>query len=224
MWRQIDAERDLDDLILDMLRCSAGAFAAYGVVMGLSQGLLQALASAIKLPLLFLLALAICLPTLYCFNLLCGGRLSVRQTLALTLSAITMTAIFTVVLAPITLFLLVTVRHYHLFVLSNVSVLALTGSVGLFYLLNGAHQLNALAQANDLSSDLSEAVIPPQSPRPVNMKLVPFWLALYGFVGVQLGWTLRPFIGMPDERFILFRSIEGDFMTSVVNSIIWLLR
>ncbi len=60
-----------------MVVCSTVALACYGLVLGFSNGLLQALASAIKLPVLFFLTLAICLPTLYLFNLLFGALLSV---------------------------------------------------------------------------------------------------------------------------------------------------
>jgi hypothetical protein len=31
------------------------------------------------------------------------------------------------------------------------------------------------------------------------------WLALYAFVGIQLGWVLRPFIGQPDLAVTFFR-------------------
>jgi hypothetical protein len=32
------------------------------------------------------------------------------------------------------------------------------------------------------------------------------WLALYAFVGVQMGWVLRPFIGQIGEPTTFFRS------------------
>ena len=79
IWRQIIAERSLKQLIGQMLTSSALSLALYGAVLGASNGGLQALASFIKLPLLFLATLAICLPTLYLFNLVFGARLSVRQ-------------------------------------------------------------------------------------------------------------------------------------------------
>src|SRR4029079_16106610 len=90
---------------------SALSFVFYGLVMGFSNltyPLQQALSSAIKLPLLFCLTLAICLPTLYLFNLLFGARLSVRQALAIVLVAITVTAALTLAFAPISLFFLIT--------------------------------------------------------------------------------------------------------------------
>ena len=32
------------------------------------------------------------------------------------------------------------------------------------------------------------------------------WLVLYAFVGIQMGWMLRPFIGAPDMATGFFRS------------------
>ena len=66
-----------------MLVSSVVSLAVYGAVLGAFQRSAQALSSAVKLPLLFLATLAICLPTLYLFNLLFGARLSMRQALAL---------------------------------------------------------------------------------------------------------------------------------------------
>lgn len=45
------------------------------------------------------------------------------------------------------------------------------------------------------------------------------WLFLYGFVGVQLGWFLRPFFGSPGTDFQLFRSIQGNFYLDVLHAI-----
>src|SRR3712207_2054581 len=68
IWQQIVEERDLRPLTVNMLASSAIALACYGAVLGAYNGALMALTSTIKLPLLFLITLAICLPTLYLFN------------------------------------------------------------------------------------------------------------------------------------------------------------
>src|SRR6185295_3318160 len=104
-------------------------------------------ASACKMPILFLMTLAICLPTLYLFNLLCGGRLSARQALALVLSAITVTAALTLAFAPITLFFMVTAQSYPFFILLNTVILMLTGTVGLSFLISGMRSMNTQARA-----------------------------------------------------------------------------
>src|SRR5215211_7296464 len=137
IWNQIIDERDLPKLILRMLLSSAISLAAYGAVLGASSGWLQALVSTVKLPLLFLATLAICLPTLYLFNLIFGARLSVLQTCALIMVAITVTAVLTFAFAPISLFFLITARSYEFFKLLNVAILALTALVGLRFLISG---------------------------------------------------------------------------------------
>ena len=237
IWRQIQSEHRLNSLIGQMLASSAIALACYGAVLGLSNGPLQALASAIKLPILFLLTLAICLPTLYLFNLLFGARLSVRQALALVLVAITVTGALTLAFAPVSLFFLITDTSYAFFKLLNVSILTLTGAVGLGFLIEGMKRMNGLAYAERIKSikamaldeqstdDKSEAEeLTPVVERPVSMQLLYFWLVLYGFVGTQLGWTLRPFFGDPDKVFQFFRPIKGNFYEHMVRTVMELFR
>ncbi len=48
-----------------MLLVSAGFLALFGAVIGSDHSVWQALASSVKLPLLFLVTLLVCLPTLY---------------------------------------------------------------------------------------------------------------------------------------------------------------
>jgi hypothetical protein len=216
VWVQIGQDRVLDDLIRQMLWTSGISFACYGAVIGWSQSVLQALAAAIKLPLLFLLTLAICLPALYVYNLLCGGRLGARQLLGLALAAITVTAVFTLAFAPITLFFLLSAPNYQFFVLLNVAILTLTGGIGLSFLVDGARKLNALHAADDEAGGRHGSAI--------SLVLLPLWLLLYAFVGAQLGWALRPFVGLPGDAWTLLRPYEGNFYSSVIDSLSWLLR
>jgi hypothetical protein len=208
VWRQIDAEEQLGPLIRRMLVSSAGCLAGYGAVVGLGHSLPQALASALKLPTLFLLTLAICLPTFYLFNLVWGGRLAARQALALLLATITVTSALSVAFAPITLFFMITAQSYPFFVLLNTAVLSLTGGVGLAFLVQGVRFLNRTSEGG----------------RRVNPGLLYAWLLLYAFVGTQLGWTLRPFFGDPDRPFILFRQLEGNFYSGVLDLMLALAR
>src|SRR6186713_2918716 len=147
VWRQIRLEYGMNALIGQMLASSTAALACYGLVMGSSHSLWQSLASAFKLPILFLLTLAICLPTLYLFNLLCGGQLSARQALALALSAITVSSAMTLAFAPVSIFFLITARSYHFYQLLNVAILSRTGFVGLQFLVSGVRSINVLDRA-----------------------------------------------------------------------------
>ncbi|TQS45480.1 hypothetical protein FL583_10095 [Cryptosporangium phraense] len=243
LWRQILLQSSLNTILRKMLISSVVSLAIYGLVLGASAGPLQAIASAVKLPLLFLLTLAICLPTLYLFNLVFGARLSIRQALALVLVSITVTGALTLAFAPISLFFLVTANEYEFFKLLNVAILMLTGFVGLSVMVDGMRGLNRLSGhepqppthpaylARPAHSANPESHPHPETPphpapkpagafdRPVNTRLLYVWVLLFGFVGTQLAWTLRPFIGEPNHPFQLFRDIEGSFYGNVLHTI-----
>ena len=72
----------------------------------------------------------------------------------------------------------------------------------------------------------------PPPPRPIpgppaekqaSMGLLYIWILLFGFVGTQLAWTLRPFFGDPGRPFALFRKIEGTFYMDIIRTIAHLL-
>ncbi|MGH8878538.1 MAG: hypothetical protein ACRD0P_14535, partial [Stackebrandtia sp.] len=144
VWRQIADDHALKALSGQMLGSAALSLACYGAVLGASNGWLQAVSSAVKLPLLFLVTMLICLPTLYLFNLVFGARLSVRQALALVSTAITVTSMLSLAFAPISLFFLVTAPDYNFYKILNVTILGLTGLVGLRFLVGGMRSLNLI--------------------------------------------------------------------------------
>jgi hypothetical protein len=69
-------------------------------------------------------------------------------------------------------------------------------------------------QAHD---DAPAAGVPAE--RPTSMTLMYVWILLFGFVGTQLAWTLRPFFGDPDAPFALFREISGTFYSNILHTI-----
>ncbi|MEV8511012.1 hypothetical protein [Dactylosporangium sp. NPDC051484] len=368
IWRQIGEERDLGKLTKQMLYSSVVALACYGAVLGASHSIAQAALSAAKLPLLFLMTLAICLPTLYLFNLVFGARLQVKQALSLVMVTITVTSVLSLAFAPISLFFLITAFSYDFYKVLNVAILTMTAFVGLRFLTSGMRALNehtaalaetrrqqhereeraaAAAEAAALAAlsapaattatapaatasaagstaagpaagdgeaaEVEQAsggdpgaavptspapapggapvaapvsavpvstvpisavpatagapngvvatlVAPPHPPamqgqpllmpdgrtvypvaypqpvpmmrpparpepqpapgqRPASMTLLNVWILLFGFVGTQLAWTLRPFVGSPGEPFEIFRKIEGNFYVEVVRAI-----
>ncbi|MGB3970193.1 MAG: hypothetical protein WBO45_25900, partial [Planctomycetota bacterium] len=45
------------------------------------------------------------------------------------------------------------------------------------------------------------------------------WCLVYGAVGAQMGWLLRPFLGSPDLAFTWFRPREDNFFVGVMRAL-----
>jgi hypothetical protein len=45
------------------------------------------------------------------------------------------------------------------------------------------------------------------------------WVIVFGLIGAQMGWVLRPFIGAPNAAITFFRPREGNFFEAVANKI-----
>ncbi len=186
-----------------MLVSGVAFLALYGAVMGSTHSLWQALSSAVKLPILFLATLVVCSPTLYFFNLIFGSNQSLTQNFALILTALTVTAVLLLSFAPIVLFFLLTTSHYQFFKLLNVGVFTIAGIVGVTFLGQGMRIMSASGKERARA----------------RRNVVRLWILIYAFVGSQMAWTLRPFIGAPGLQFELFRQLGGSFYANVFVSI-----
>lgn len=186
-----------------MLISSISFFALYGAVMGSSHSLWQTMSSAMKLPMLFVATLFVCVPSLYFFSLLFGSNQSLGQNITVILTAITVTAVLLLSCAPITLFFLLTTSHYQFFKLLNVAIFAISGLMGVVFLYQGM-----------------KVVSGPEGEGASTRKWVLLlWMFVYAFVGSQMAWTIRPFIGAPGTPFEPFRQLGGNFYTNVFYSI-----
>ena len=45
------------------------------------------------------------------------------------------------------------------------------------------------------------------------------WIIAFAFVGSQMAWTLRPFIGFPGAKFEIVRQLGGNFYGNILSSI-----
>ena len=194
---------DLQKKIRAMLVSSIAFLALYGAVMGSTHSLWQALSSGVKLPILFLSTLIVCSPTLYFFNVLFGSNQSITQNLTLILTAITVTAVILLSFAPITMFFLLTTSHYQFFKLLNVGVFAIAGIAGVVFLSQGMRVVSGSGEGGSRA----------------RRWVLYLWILVYAFVGSQMAWTLRPFIGAPSMHFELFRQLGGNFYTNIFASI-----
>jgi hypothetical protein len=201
-FREIRDGIGLPEKMRAMLISSLVFLALYGAVMGSTHSLWQALSSGIKLPVLFLATLFICAPTLYFFNVLFGSSQSLTQNMALILTAVTVTAVLLLSFSPITLFFLLTTSQYQFFKLLNVAIFSIAGFMGVTFLSQGMRIVAGEAEGDQ-----------------ARRRVLRLWMFLYAFVGSQLAWTIRPFIGAPSIEFELFRQLGGNFYTNIFASI-----
>jgi hypothetical protein len=170
------------------LACACGL--VYGTVMGSFGGMTgdrawQVLYSAAKVPLLLLGTFALCLPSFFVLNTLAGLRNDFAAALRALLAAQAGMTLVLCSLAPLTIVWYLTSANYHAAVLFN----------GLVF---GIASLATQSTLRRLYRPLIER-------HRAHVLLLRLWLALYTFVGIQLGWVLRPFIGLPGSEAEWFR-------------------
>lgn len=202
---------------------------------------MQTLASTLKVPALFFLTLVVTFPSLYVFNALVGSRLTVPAVLRLLIASLAVNLAVLASLGPIVAFFSVNTTSYPFMVLLNVAVFALSGILGLTFLLQTLHRLS-IAQRETWPPPRPKAAAPEtsetsDSDSSVEVELVEepgaldwvdghvlgrhvktvfaCWIVVFGVVGAQMSWVLRPFVGHPDLEFAWFRPRDSNFFEAV---------
>jgi hypothetical protein len=177
----------------------------YGAAMGTfggfdAQRLLQMLYSAVKVPLLLLVTFALSLPSFFIFNTLSGLRADFGEAVRAIISGQAGLTVALASFAPFTL---------------------------LWYASNGGHQsailFNALMfGAATLAGQIviRRAYAPLLARDPRHRAMLRLWGIVYGFVGIQMAWILRPFIGNPDRPVTFFREDTWGNAYVIVTQII----
>lgn len=180
----------------------------YGAVIGLWRAGLMAVYVAIKFPLLIFLT-TLCNALLnWMLALVIGAGFSFRQTLLSQLMSFTIAALILGAMTPVALFILYNTPPlssgsnfgYNFFLLLNVAIIAVAGfaaNIRLYGFLLFKTGSRALAR-----------------------KVVIAWVAGNLFVGAQLSWNLRPFIGSPtlEIQFLRPDPFDGNFYESVYHT------
>jgi hypothetical protein len=196
-------------------------------------------ASSAKVPALFFLTLLVTFPSLYVFNALVGSRLSLTSMLRLLVAALGVMMALLASFGTIAVFFAVSTDSYSFMVLLNVVLFAVAGFMGLGFLLQTLHRLyNAQFNVPPPLPSMTEAPLvegEPAFPEPSmdpgaldrlegqvssrNVRHVfRIWVLVFGLVGAQMGWVMRPFIGDPHKPFALFRPRESNFFQAVVDT------
>jgi hypothetical protein len=209
----------------------------YGICMGTyalfkpsGPTALQVVANMIKVPVLFFLTLLVTLPSLYVFNALVGSRLDLVTVLRLLIASLGVMVAVLASLGPIVAFFSVSTASYPFIILFNVAVYAVSGFLGLAFLLQTLHRLSALDSQPPPAAEV--AAQPEGEPasaldrlenRALNKHVKTvfrLWVFVFALVGAQMGWVLRPFIGNPALPFTWFRDRESNFFQAVFHTFI----
>lgn len=180
----------------------AGA-ALYGMSAGAYSSVQQAASAAVKLPLLILATFIICFPAFFVVQILAGSRLRLLQALVLALAAPALTAVLLTAFIPVTAFFLITGANYYFLELLHVVLVLVAGLTGMYALHEG---LTLVCEKG--------GVYPRKA-----LTIMRVWALLFAFVGIQMAWNLRPFLGDRGEPFKVFRHYEGNFYAAIIYSL-----
>jgi len=195
--QRIRDARDLATLARAMIVTIVAGAGIFGASMGAYRGGLQVLYAGLKLPLALLLTTAVCAPSLTALNAALGRQACIRRDLSLLLASLARTSLVLAAQAPMVLLAVRMGVSYHAIILLVVACCAAGAVVGLSLLLRGL-------RTSDAGPVLAVALA---------------LLTVFGFVGSQMSWTLRPFVlrpRTPEPTFV--RSLEGSFFEAVVTS------
>ena len=179
---------------------------AYGVVMGTFSGLgpgryHQLLYSGLKVPLLLMVSFGLCLPTFAVLNTLAGLRDDFGDALRAVVATQSGVAICLLSLAPFTALFYASCADYPAALLFNGLVFGIAWLAGQVV---ARRYYGVLIRRN-----------------PTHRTMLYAWLVLYVFVGMQMAWVLRPFVGNPDSPVTFFRADAWGNAYMTVGRLVW---
>lgn len=202
-FERISDESKKFKIILNQILLLAIFTFVYGLIMGSYQGLLQAASAAVKLFSLYILVIIICFPAFFIIQYILGSTLKLGQMLVIILSGFVLMSAIMVSFIPIIVFFLLTGGNYYFLQLLHIAVFLLSGFFG----------MKTIHDALQFSCEKKKVY-----PR-TGVVVFRFWIIILAFVGIQLAWNLRPFLGDAHRPFKLFRNYEGNFYTALIYSV-----
>lgn len=174
----------------------------YGGVMGSYGGgrPLQMLYSAVKVPLLLSATFVLSLPSFFVLNTLLGLRDDFGRAIRALIATQAGLTIILASFAPFTALWYVSVADYDGAKMFNLLMFGVASITAQLMLRRFYQPLIARDRRHRL--------------------LMRIWLVIYAFVGVQMGWVLRPFIGNPNDPTRFFRTEAwGNAYLEVIDSL-----
>lgn len=175
----------------------------YGVIMGSYNSFAQALTTGVKLWLLFILTLIICFPSFYIVQLILGSKIKIAQLLIILLAGLLMVSVTMLAFAPIILFFQLSGDNYYFLQLLHVFVFGFSGVFGMKVVLDA---LTAIFEGKNIYPK-------------IGLTVFKIWVIIFAFVGMQLSWNMRPFLGDKNMPYQLVRGeTKGNFYGAVFSA------
>jgi len=200
--RLIDEKEPFKKIIASYILMIIMSF-AYGIIMGSYHSVAQAIASGIKVPVLFSIVLIICFPAFFIIQFILGSKLKLSQMISIILAGFVLSTAIMVSFTPIVVFFLLTGGNYYFLQLLHIAIFILSGIFGMKTIIDA------------LRYSCEQHNIYPK----IGVDVFKFWIVILVFVGIQLAWNLRPFLGDRNEPFKIFRDYEGNFYAALIYSV-----
>ncbi|WP_020530174.1 hypothetical protein [Flexithrix dorotheae] len=174
----------------------------YGFVMGIYHSFFQGLSAGLKLWILFFSSILICFPSFYVIQLILGSQIKLKQVIVIILSGFVMTSSIMLSFSPIAVFFMITGNNYSFLKLLHVGIFIFSGVFG----------MRIIVEALKYSCE-KENIYPK-----TGVTIFRVWIVVLAFVGIQLAWNLRPFLGDHDRPFEFVRDQDGNFYTAIIHA------
>lgn len=176
----------------------------YGAVMGSYNSWMQATSAGVKLFALFVITLVICFPSFFIVQMILGSKIKLKPLVIIILSGFVMTTTIMVAFAPIIVFFQMSGDNYYFLQLLHVAIFIFAGIFGMKIVMDG------------LQYAFEKTEVYPK----IGVTVFRIWIVIFAFVGVQMSWNLRPFVGKKNMEFQLFREdTQGNFYKTLVYSV-----
>ena len=185
-----------------LLGVFVGGAMIYGAVMGaFSLRPLQMFYAAVKVPMLLGITFLLSLPSFFMLNTLLGLRGDFARTMSAMLSAGATFTLTLLALAPLTAFWYASSSDYEIAILFNSLMFTIAT--------NMAHLVLRRRYRPLIAADRRHAWV------------LRVWIVTFIFVGIQMGWVLRPFVGSPFTATRFFRADAWSNAYELVGKMVW---
>jgi len=217
-WESVRQQRLHWNDLLTMVAFVVLVCGLYGAVLAGWRSQLLSVYVAVKLPMLFLCTISIVALFNWIIATILGSGLSIKTTIILAFASMTISCWILLGLIPVAIFFMISgvppsgthdeLQYAHnVILITHIMILGIAGVAGNITLLKGLRQVV-------------------RSQCPVS-GLFMLWISAFSFVGCQMSWILRPFVGSPFYPVAFMRpdALDRNFyefvFTEVIPYLLW---